>query len=459
MKHRFAHPQHTCYTDGMIEKIVKRDGRVVPFDPEKITMAVLQAAVAVGGHDRTMAEEVTADVLETLESRNNTGQYPTVEEVQDFVEQCLIKRGHDRTAKAYIIYRYEHALKRSGKKSLTYSSDNIPYQKLWQALAWGIDHKYTSVADINGFIDRGDFPELVRVCEAFYQTELDNAVSVILDRIDDIKIIIISGPSSSGKTTTTIKVGEALKKRGYSLVALNVDNYFYDLADQPRDSHGDYDYETPQAIDLPLINRHLKALLAGEEAEIPFYNFKSGNREGISERMRIGEKDIILIDSLHGMFEEMTTGIPDEKKFRLYIETLAQLKGPDGRFLRWTDMRMLRRMIRDMQFRNYNPEQTLTHWHYVRRSELRYIVPRLSNADVIVNSAMAYELPIMKRRLGDLFPEFVKKYSDDPDRQDACERAARVNELFKNLKAWSDESVVPATSLVREFIGGSSYTY
>ena len=443
----------------MIEKIVKRDGRVVPFDPEKITMAILQAAIAVGGHDRSMAGEVTANVLELMEGRDYRDQYPTVEEVQDLVEQSLIKRGHDRTAKAYIIYRYEHSLKRAGEKSLTYSSDNIPYRKLWQALAWGLDHGYTSTKDINTFIETNRFTDLIGMCESFYATEVDNAVSIILDRIQDIKIIIISGPSSSGKTTTTIKVGEALKSRGYSLVALNVDNYYFDLADQPRDSYGDYDYETPQAIDLALINTHLKTLLKGEEAAIPFYNFKTGNREGISEKMRIGEKDIILIDSLHGMFDDMTEGIPDERKFKLYIETLAQIKGHDGRFLRWTDMRMLRRMIRDMQFRNYNPEQTLTHWHYVRRSELRYIVSRLTTADVIVNSAMAYELPIMKHRLGSLFPGFIEKYSRDPDRQDACERAIRVHELFKNLTPWTDESVVPPTSLVREFIGGSTYTY
>ncbi|MBN2049086.1 MAG: hypothetical protein JW760_01475 [Spirochaetales bacterium] len=443
----------------MIEKIVKRDGRVVPFDPEKITMAIYQAAIAVGGHDRRTAEAVTADVLKLLESRNVRGQYPTVEEVQDLVEQCLIKRGHDRTAKAYIIYRYEHSLKRAGEKSLTYSSDNIPYRKLWQALSWGLDHGYTSLKDVNRFIVEGRFSELVTACEAFYGNELENALQVILPRIKDMKIIIISGPSSSGKTTTTIKIGDALKQQGYSLTALNVDNYYFDLADQPKDSHGDYDYETPQAIDLALINRHLKDLLSGREIEVPFYNFKTGNREGISGRMKIGKKDIILIDSLHGMFDEMTEGIPDEKKFRLYIETLAQLKGPDGRFLRWTDMRMLRRMVRDMQFRNYKPEQTLTHWHYVRRSELRYIVPRLTAADVIVNSAMAYELPIMKHRLGHLFPGFIDKYAQNPDRQDALERAQRVQSLFEHLTAWEDESVVPERSLMREFIGGSAYTY
>jgi len=181
-------------------------------------------------------------------------------------------------------------------------------------------------------------------------------------------------------------VGERLKALGYSLVTLNVDNYYFDLKDQPRDPDGDYDYETPQAIDLVLINTHLKALLQGRMVQIPYYNFKTGNREGISEELSIGEKDILLIDSLHGMFQEMTDGIDEEKKFKLYIETLSQLKDSNGRFIRWADIRMLRRMVRDMQFRNYSPHQTLAHWHYVRRSELRYIISRLTEAHTIMNS-------------------------------------------------------------------------
>ena len=443
----------------MIDKIIKRDGRIVPFNREKITLAVLSAAISVGGRDHLAAERVTEDVIGRLEYREHPESYPSVEEVQDIVEKSLIEQGHARTAKAYIIYRYEHALKRAGKESITYSSENIPYKKLWFSLAWGVDNGCVLLKQVQQIIDEGRYQELVRASEEFYQGELNNAVQLILDRINDIKIIIVSGPSSSGKTTTTIKIGERLKKDGYSLVTLNVDNYYFDLKDQLRDTLGDYDYETPQAIDLELLSRHLRALLAGETVQIPYYNFKTGNREGISKEMVLGEKDILLIDSLHGMFEEMTAGIDEEKKFKLYIETLSQVKDSEGRFVRWADIRMLRRMVRDMQYRNYSPRQTLVHWHYVRRSELRYIISRISKAHFIVNSFLPYELPLMKHRLGGFFPQFINEFKDCQDREDAFRRAQRVQGIFNEIPAWADESVVPKSSLLREFIGGSGYSY
>ncbi len=443
----------------MIDKIIKRDGRAVPFEKEKIIMAVLTAAIAVGGRDRQTAEKVTDDVLARLEPREHPESYPTVEEVQDIVEKSLIERGHARTAKAFIIYRYEHALKRDGKESLTYSSENIPYKKLWLALSWGVDNECVLLSHIKKIIEEGRFGELVRVSEEFYQGELNNATRAIMERINELKIIIVSGPSSSGKTTTTTKVGDYLKKQGYSLVTLNVDNYYFDLKDQPQDTNGDYDYETPQAIDLELLSRHMRDLLNGETVRIPYYNFKTGNREGISRELSLGEKDILLIDSLHGMFEEMTGGIDEQKKIKLYIETLSQLKDTNGRFVRWADIRMMRRMVRDMQYRNYSPRQTLTHWHYVRRSELRYIISRISQADVIVNSFFPYELPIMKHRLGQYFPGFYDEFKDDIDRDDAFQRSRRVQEIFREIPAWADESLVPDDSLLREFLGGSCYSY
>ncbi len=443
----------------MIEKIIKRDGRIVPFNRDKITLAILSAAIAVGGRDRKTAERVTDDVIEHLERRSEKGTYPSVEEVQDLVEKSLIERGHAKTAKAYIIYRYEHTLKRAGKDSLTYSSDNIPYRKLWQALVWAADNGCYTLEQLSRIVESGRYPELVESSEQFYEDELNQTNRAIMERIDDLRIIIVSGPSSSGKTTTTIKIEERLKQKGYSLVALNVDNYYYDLASHPKDPSGDYDYETPQAIDLGLVNQHLKELLDGKTIAVPFYNFKTGNREGISRELSVGKKQIVLIDSLHGMFEKMTQGIAAEKKFKLYIETLPQIKGKDNRFIRWADVRMLRRMVRDMQFRNYNPGQTIAHWHYVRRSELRYIVARLKQAHRVINSYIAYELPLMKNRLGDLFPGFIEQFRDDPEREDAYERAIRVNEIFSQIPSWQDESVVPKYSLLREFLGGSGYSY
>jgi len=443
----------------MIKQILKRDGRIVPFNREKITFAVLQAAISVGGRDRVKAEKVTDDAVRMLEQRQREDSIPTVEEVQDLVEKALIERGHAKTAKAYILYRYEHALKRVGRKSLTYSADNIPYDKLWEALSWAVDHRCVRLRQMSESIREGRFQELIRDCEEFYNQELNRAVGKLSECLESVKMIIIAGPSSSGKTTTTIKVEKQLKAMGYTFVPINVDNFFLDLEEHPKDLRGDYDFETPQALDIALINKTFRGLLSGQRVEIPFYNFKTGKREGSSGQLELGEGEILLVDSLHGLFPDMTEGIPEEQKFRLYIETLSQIKDRNNQFIRWADIRLLRRMVRDMQFRAYSPAQTIRHWHFVRRSELRYIVPRLREAEVIVNSFLTYEIPIMKQRVGELFPQFIRQFKDDPDGADAHDRAVRIHRIFEELPVWTDERIVPKDSLLREFIGGSEYEY
>jgi uridine kinase len=443
----------------MIEKIVKRDGRIVPFDKEKIVFAIYRAAVAVGGRDRASAERAADEVVAMLEKGEYKESYPTVEEVQDIVEKCLIERGHARTAKAYILYRYEHSLKRQGRKSLTYSSENIPYKKLWEALSWAVDHACAATADLRQISERGDLHELIKESEAFYQSEISSAFEKIASRLDELRILIIAGPSSSGKTTTTLKIKEKLEAMGFELAPLAVDNYFFDLDEHPRDSRGDYDFETPQAIDLELVNAHLEALLAGKTVRVPFYDFKKGKRTNAGTKLSLGKKGIILVDSLHGLFEEMSAGIDEAKKFKLYIETLSQLKDNAGNYVRWSDVRMLRRMVRDMQFRNYDPRHTLLHWRHVRRSELRYIVAKLTKANAIVNSYLSYELLFMKARLAHSFDEFASQYKDNVDTEDAHQRAVRVRELFQEIPECGNEGLVPPDSLLREFLGGSRYQY
>lgn len=450
-----------------MDKIVKRDGRIVPFNKEKITFAVLQAAVAVGGRDRERAERIAGKVVSLLESRRATEEhgraepdsYPTVEEVQDTVEKVLIEEGHAKTAKAYIVYRYEHALKRQGRESLTYSKDNIPYKKLWETLSWAVDTDCYSLEGIRRYVDGGRFGELVDHSEAFYRNEIANAQNTLSNRLGDVRVVIVSGPSSSGKTTTTIKLSEQLSKEGKRFVPINVDNYFFNLETHPQDPSGDYDFETPQALDMELLNRHLSDLLAGKSVDIPYYNFKTGQREGVSETVSLGSNDIILIDSLHGFFEPMTESVPAEQKFKLYIETLAQVKDDTGRFIRWADVRMLRRMVRDMQFRNYLPRQTLRHWYLVRRSELRYIIARLQTAEVIVNSFMPSELPLMKRRLAGVLPDIVSELEGDLEKGDAHDRGTRVLDMFRMLPDVDGEDLLPGDSLLREFLGGSVYSY
>jgi uridine kinase len=443
-----------------ITQVIKRTGAVVPFNRERIVNAIYRAAVAVGGRDRSIAETLADQVIEILENTMPAGRIPTVEEIQDIVEKVLIENGHARTAKAYILYREERSRHRQIKTiHQNRDSSNIPYRKLWEVLSWAVDHDLYSVGRLNARIARGEFADIIRESDQAYEEDVAAAAEMIRGRREELRIVIIAGPSSSGKTTTTIKLKNLLTKTDIQLVALNVDNYFYDLELHPRDEFNDYDFETPQALDLALINEHLTRLIAGEEVRIPFYDFKTGKRQDNATPMRLGPHDMILIDSLHGLYQDMTRDVPDEKKFKLYIETLLQMKQEDGRFIRWTDLRLMRRMVRDSLFRAYSPRQTLEHWHYVRSSELRNIIPHVNTADYIVNSALPYELSIWRPRLIDHFAQWIDDYRDDPYRQDAYSRASRVYELLKTVTPVEDETAISPVALLREFIGGSAYEY
>jgi len=443
-----------------LTQVVKRNGAVVPFNAERITNAIYRASVAVGNRDRSVAEHLSAEVVRRLRETGPDEYIPTVEEIQDAVERVLVSNGVFEMAKAYILYREEHSRRRRTKVAGSHrDSSNIPYQKIYDILNWAIDHDLHRVDLLNHRIERGEFPDIVAESEAYYEDDVAAAADLIGERREEVKIVLISGPSSSGKTTTTTKLGEHLREMGLTLVALNVDNYFFDLEMHPKDEFGDYDYETPQALDLALINQHLVQLLEGREVRLPLYDFKTGKRTLEHTPMRLREGDIILIDSLHGLYHGMTEDIPDANKFRLYAETLLQMRGADGHYIRWTDLRLMRRMVRDSIFRAYNPEQTLLHWHYVRSSELRNIIPYANQADYVVNSAMPYEMSIMRPRLIDHFAEWERKYASDPLRQDACTRAARVHGLLKTVLPVEGDGAIPKRSVMREFIGGSSYEY
>jgi len=440
--------------------VVKRNGKEVPFSPSRISNAIYRAVVAVGGRDKQTAENLADQVTDYLDETLPEDRTPHVEEIQDAVEKVLIENGHAKTAKAYILYRNERAHMRKQREDQSFqTSDNIPWAKIWQVLDWSSAHNLDTIAQYNQRLEKGELQQITSESEMFYEEDVKNAAEKIIERKDRLKIVLISGPSSSGKTTTTIKTGSILKQQGISLISLNVDNYFFDLEKHPKDEFGDYDFETPQALDLELINNHLTRLIAGEEVRIPFYDFKQGRRIDDQTPMKIGKKDLILIDSLHGLFPPMTEDIPEEQKFKLYLEPLLQMKDRNGQYIRWTDIRLMRRMLRDAAYRAYDPEKTLTHWHYVRASELRNIIPNHKNADQIINSAMPYEISIYKAKLKGYFKKFIKKFKENPLREDAYERAARISVMLKEFTEIEDDSFVPSDSVIREFIGGSSLAY
>jgi uridine kinase len=456
----FTHPITAEGCMKKIESVIKRNGAIVPFNPDRITNAVYRAAVAVGGRDKTIAEGLTQKVVKWLEETLAGGESPTVEQIQDVVEKVLIENKHARVAKAFILYRADRIRSREqAVRSSSTPAPNIPWAKIWNILDWAVENGVNTIQGFNEKVAKGELPLIVEASEAAYAEDIMNAAKMIAERKDAVRIVFITGPSSSGKTTSTMKVGEHLKKHGLKLVTLNVDHYFFDLEKHPKDEFGDYDFETPQALDLDLINQHLVRLTKGEEVLIPFYDFKTGHRFDDRTPMKLSKGDLILIDSLHGLFPAMTKDLPEEQKFKLYLEPLLQMKDQDGNYVRWTDIRLMRRMLRDAAFRAYDPEQTLLHWHYVRSSEMRNIVPFHHTANYIINSAMPYELSVYKPKLENRFAQWVDKYADDPLRADAFERAVRCNSLLQKLAALEDDSFVPKDSVIREFIGGSILNY
>ncbi|MDD5687716.1 MAG: ATP cone domain-containing protein [Elusimicrobia bacterium] len=445
-------------TSFKINRIIKRDGRIVAFDKDKIIDAIFRAAVEVGGGNRELADSLANKVVAMINRTYSQDAIPSVEEIQDLVEKALVENGHYTTAKAFILYRAEHKRLREGKQEKIIVQDNIPYKILWKFFTWNVDHNCDSAEKLNKQVKDGTIKKLISDAEKLYHSEIEKVAQRIVADKDKIRMVIVAGPSSSGKTTTTTKIGEVLKKENLDFILLNLDNYFKDIEEHPKDEYGDYDFEAPQALDLALINEHLSALIEGKTVKMPFYDFKTGKRFLNKTEFKLEPNQILLIDSLHGLYDELTKSIPHSMKFKFYIEAICQIRDKEGEFVRWSDLRMLRRMVRDSWHRSYDPVRTVGHWHYVRRSEMKYIVPFINKVDYVFNGALPFELPIHRKFMMNKFPEIIKAYESDPHKLDAYIRAKRVYKLLGEFEDL-DESLVPKNSLLREFIGGSSYKY
>jgi uridine kinase len=244
-----------------IKLVTKRDGRVVPFTQERITNAIYRAAVAVGGRDKATAQRLSDQVVEILDARYSSDQTPAVEEIQDVIEKILIENGHARVAKAYILYRNERNQRRlQGKSTSEQHKENIPWAKIWSVLDWAVDHGVNTVEGVNKRIKNGEIQDIVMESETAYSQDLSAVENAVLENRDEIRLVIFAGPSSSGKTTTTRKIALRLAEKKITFLELNLDNYYFDLELHPKDEFGDYDFETPQALEsknhaYPLIGR------------------------------------------------------------------------------------------------------------------------------------------------------------------------------------------------------------
>jgi uridine kinase len=445
-------------SENHITHITKRNGRVVRFDQSRIADAIFMAARAIGGENKERARELASIATARLNASFAPGARPTVEEIQDFVVEVLQEQGHHNTARAYQGWRAERGRARA-KRERGGRLETVSYKLLWEVYTWNVDYGLDHVNHINEHVRRGTLPTVIQEAERVYHREVAKLAASVSERLDDIRLVIIAGPSSSGKTTTTIKLSEQLAKRNVRFRELALDNYFNNLETHPKDEFGDYDFERPEALDLPLINQHLVDLIEGREIQSPIYNFKTGKREEQTIPMRLQEGEVILLDSLHGLYGPLTESVAAPQKYKMYIEAMCQTKTAEGEFVRWADLRMLRRMARDSWHRSYTPVRTVGHWHYVRRSELEHIVPFIHEADFIFNGSLPYELPVLKKYLWKYMEEIRGAFKDEPKRHDADIRARRVYDLLQSVSAIEDDSAVPGNSLMREYIGGSVYKY
>lgn len=338
-----------------------------------------------------------------------------------------------------------------------YTPESIPkyedqkklYTVFREAEEWG---RILDVMDVGAFNDKvssGEMKDIIWVSEALHEKKIAHIADMISERKDKVKIVLIAGPSSSGKTTFSKRLSVQLKVNGLKPYAISLDDYFLDRELTPKDEKGEYDFESIYALDLKLFNEHLEKLLRWEEVMIPTFNFLTGHREFTGRSLRMTEDMILIIEGIHGLNELLTSSISSENKFKVYVSALTQLNIDNHNRIPTTDVRILRRVVRDNMTRGRNAETTLLGWFSVRRGEDKNIFPFQEKADVMFNSTLVYELGVLKKHAEPLLKEI--------GRESAAYSEANRLLLFLSYFLPVDETEVPHNSIMREFIGDSCF--
>ena len=307
-----------------------------------------------------------------------------------------------------------------------------------------------TVGDFNEAVKNGQATDLINVSEALQEKKISQIADTIAAR-KEIKVVLISGPSSSGKTTFCKRLSVQLLASGVKPVQISLDDYFVNRETTPKDENGEYDYESIYALNIPLINEQFNALFRGEEVELPKYNFQTGKSEKSGEKLHLGENNILLVEGIHALNPLLTEQIADDKKFKIYASALTTILLDDHNYIPTTDNRLLRRIVRDYKYRGCSAQDTIHRWPSVRAGENKWIFPYQEQADVMFNTALLFELAVIK-------PQAEEVLEQVPEN---CEEYAEAYRLRKFLKYFAPLPFrnLPPTSLLREFLGGSSFKY
>lgn len=325
------------------------------------------------------------------------------------------------------------------------------YDIFKEYVGWNKIMKLNNVGEFNVACKNNQSFNLIKVSEALHEKKVASIADMISQRVSNVKFVLISGPSSSGKTTFSKRLSIQLMVSGLKPVTLSLDNYFVNREETPLDENGEWDFEHLHALDLELFNFHLKQLLNGEEIEIPFFNFEDGKRYFKGEKIKLESDSILLMEGIHALNPALIPEIPQEFTFKIYVSALTTISIDNHNWIPTTDTRLLRRIIRDYRFRNYSARETIARWPSVRRGEEKWIFPFQENADVMFNSALLFELAVLKRHAEPILAE-VPKF---------CDEYTETHRLLKFLNYFVSipEREIPPTSLLREFLGGSSFRY
>ncbi|MGE5456382.1 MAG: nucleoside kinase [Ignavibacteriales bacterium] len=333
--------------------------------------------------------------------------------------------------------------------TLDYVHHKKVFENFLEYTKWGRMVGIVTAADLNSIVSEGRYNEVIRLSEVYYENQLSEVSDIVYKNKNNVKFVLLAGPSSSGKTTTSKKLAIYLTARGFRTHSISIDDYFLERKDCPRDTDGEYDFESVRAIDIDLFNKHLAKLLDGEKILMPRFNFVTGKKEFKDNYLQIGEKDIVIIEGLHALNDDLTMSIERKNKFKIYVCPLTQLNIDYHNRVHTSDTRILRRIIRDNKFRGYGAKDTLTMWKKIREGEEKYIFPYQDDCDIVINTAMLYEIGVLKVYAEPLLfcvPEDDETYPE----------AIRLINFLRNfLPIPSDD--VPKESLLREFIGGGCF--
>ena len=318
---------------------------------------------------------------------------------------------------------------------------------------WRNIFRENNVSSLNGAIASGQARYLVNLSETLHDHRYAEIANQIAAR-PGVKLVLIAGPSSSGKTTSSKRLALHMRVNGLNPIVISLDDYFRNRVDTPLDENGEYDFECLEALDVPFLNQQLEQLFAGERVEIPKYDFASGSRKFIGQFLQLTDNDVLIMEGIHGLNPKLTAQIPDDDKFKLYVSVLTPISIDEKTRMSSRDYRLLRRMVRDNQFRGMSAEDTILRWPSVRAGEEKYIHPFKRMADAEFNSGLFYEIPMLKCYAEPLLQVI-------PSASPAFDEAQRLLGLIRSVIAMTPIDVrhIPPTSIIREFIGGSSFHY